>query len=100
MTHQSPPPTVAQLAGQYRAGFSFRCRPCNRSKTYAGPDLVARVGTEETWESLKARTVCPVCGMPVDGVFRTFDFHCATDPDMDRKAGLRPRGWSGPRQTG
>jgi hypothetical protein len=91
------PPTVAQLAQKHGAGFTFRCRPCNRSKVYPGPELVARVGTEETFENLIARTVCPKCRMPVDGTFRTFTFHCTNDPEKDVEAGRKPHGWSGPR---
>lgn len=67
-------PTVAALASAPNAAFTFTCRPCNRLKVYRGSELVARVGSEETFESLKARTVCPKCQMPVDGCFRTFEF--------------------------
>jgi hypothetical protein len=97
MSDPSPSPTVAELAALHGAGFTFMCRPCNRSKTYTGPELVARVGTEETWQSLRARTVCPQCQMPVDGDFRTFDFHSTQYLHKLQQQGLNGGGWSGPK---
>lgn len=86
------PPTVAQLAQQTKASFTFVCRPCARHKFYYGNELerfLARVPAGETLESLKARMDCPQCGKPIDGVFRTFTFSQGTDD---------PRyGWSGPK---
>jgi hypothetical protein len=81
-------PTVAELARAHGAGFTFRCRPCSRAKLYSGAELVARVGAEETFASLVARTVCPGCRMPIDGTFRTFAFHCTADPAQWQALGL------------
>jgi hypothetical protein len=87
------PPTVAELASKHRAGFTFDCKPCGRHRLWGAAELVAKVGTEETWESLKGRTICPGCNMPIDGVFRTFEFHCATDPAEWKQLGLGDGGW-------
>jgi hypothetical protein len=92
-------PTVAQLAQSHGARFTFQCRPCGGDAlaAWTGPQLVAKVGTEETFESLVKRTVCSKCRMPVDGVFRTFTFSCTSDPEKDAEAGMTQHGWSGPR---
>jgi hypothetical protein len=87
------PPTVAGLAAMHRAGFSFRCRPCNRFRLWEAAELVAAVGIEETWESLRARTICPGCKMPIDGAFRFFEFYCCNDPAEWARLGLGDGGW-------
>jgi hypothetical protein len=94
------PPTIAELAAKHGATLTFDCRPCGRHKFYHGEELaqfVARFPPEMTWEYLKPRTVCPQCRMPVDGVFRTFEFSFTDDLTQWEALGLTPRGRRGPR---
>lgn len=93
MPASRPPPTVAELASAHGARFSFWCRPCPASAYWSGPELLAKVGDQETFEGLKRRTICPRCRMPVDGVFRMFDFSCTTDPAEWARLGLGAGGW-------